>query len=227
MAASIFVNALRRGGWSSLTLAALLLLSVLSATAAPVAQSGDYPGLDDLDPKVRAETVQAIHEAKDRRAVPALIEHMDDPDQQAGLYIAQALVDLATREQLTPLLLTVGRGSTDARWRAAYVLGARHDARAIPALAKALNDEDVLVMRTAAEALAEIGSQAAINPLVALLGSNRQAEVHAAMRGLLIAEDSAVPALRRAYHSGEPAIKENAGTVLEAMGTSEAEKALK
>jgi HEAT repeat protein len=227
MVASRFVNALRRGGWVALVAVALLLLGTLAAAAAPAAQSGAYPGLDDPDAQVRAATVQAIREARDRRAVPALIAHLDDPDQQVGLYIAQGLVELATREQLTPLLLSVGRGNTDSRWRSAYVLGARGDARAIPALTKALDDDDVLVMRTAAEALAGIGSQAAISPLVVSLGSARQAEVHAAMRGLLMAEDSAVPALRRAYHSGGPAARENAGIVLEAMGTSEAEKALR
>ena len=88
-----------------LFLAAILLLS----TAAPVwagpaadllraqPEAPVYPGLDDPDPAIRAETVQALHAAGDQAAVPALIAHLEDPDQRTGLYIAQALVELAAR----------------------------------------------------------------------------------------------------------------------------------
>jgi HEAT repeat protein len=215
--------------------AALLLYSTPVAIAAPVQpsrvsrgwlQSDAYPALDDADPKVRAEAVQAIRQAEDRAAVPALVARLDDPDQQVGLYIAQALIELATREELTPLLVTLGRGDANGRWRAAYVLGAIRDTRAVPSLARALRDTDVLVTRTAAEALAGIGSRSAIAALMVSLQSPRQAEVHAAMRGLLTLEDDAVPMLRRAFHSGDSVVKENAATVLEAIGTPAAQRAL-
>ena len=79
-------------GWVGLILAILLSVGAIQgAWAAPqfgavhaARQAPDYPGLDDPDPAVRAETVLAIREAKDVDAVPALIARLEDPDQRVG-----------------------------------------------------------------------------------------------------------------------------------------------
>lgn len=217
--------------WLVLVLAALLMLGLaLPAWAAPATsvrtQAAAYSGLDDPDPAVRARTVQAIREAKDKNAVPALLAHIEDPDGQTGLYITQAIVELATREQLTPLLLLTGRGNTDGRWRAAYVLGQRKDSRALPSLAMALHDDEVLVTRTAAEALAEIGSTSAIGALMDSLQSARPSQVHAAKWGLLTLGDAAVPALAAGLESGIPEVEYSVSVVLEAIDTPAARAVL-
>jgi HEAT repeat protein len=117
--------------WLAIALTVIILLGP-AATAWSAQQDAAYPGLDDPDPAVRAQTVQDIRKAGDRDAVYALIAHIEDPDQQTGLYIAQGLIELASYEQLAPLLLLTDRGTTDGRWRAAYVLGQRKDPRALP-----------------------------------------------------------------------------------------------
>jgi HEAT repeat protein len=226
---------LRPALWLACALVALILLGPAVAVWASPAeaalpsasqQSDAYPGLDDPDPAVRAQTVQDIRQAGDRNAVYALIAHIEDPDQQVGLYIAQGLVELATYEQLAPLLLLTNRGTTDGRWRAAYVLGQRKDPRALPALMRALRDPDVLVTRTAAESLANIGTSSAIRALMEMLKSERPAVVHAAKWGLLTLGDAAVPALAAGLDSGNRALEINASLVLEAIGTPAARRVM-
>lgn len=189
-------------------------------------QQNAYPDLDSPDPQVRAAAVQAIRAAKDQKAVSALLAHIEDPDQRAGLYIAQGLIELASTTDLLRLRATLWAAKPDGRWRAAFVLGERRDLRAIPVLAHVLADPEVLVGRTAAEGLAKIGGQAAINALVRGLYSARQAEVMAARNGLLILGDAAVPALGRALDSGDREAEINATLVLEAIGTPAAREAL-
>ena len=151
-----------------LALAALaLLVSAIApqgAWAAPrsdvtsdVRQAPDYPALDDPSPDVRAAAVQAIRKAKDADAVPSLMAHIEDPDERVGLYIAQALAELAPPEVVPLLLVPLLRSDASGRWRSAYVLGERKEPRAVSVLARALRDDEVLVARTAAEALAGSG----------------------------------------------------------------------
>ena len=47
-------------------------------------QEKTYPGLDSPDPEVRAAAVQAIRAAKDKSAVRALLDHLEDPDERVG-----------------------------------------------------------------------------------------------------------------------------------------------
>jgi HEAT repeat protein len=89
-----------------------------------------------------------------------------------------------------------------------------------------LNDEEVLVARTAAEALSRIGTPAAITALIASLTSDRPAEVHAAMNGLLALGDAAVPALAKTLESADSHVEFHASQVLEAIGTPAALAAL-
>lgn len=214
---------------SSLLVLMLLSGSAAGAWAAPSARASHqqaYPELSDPDPDVRADAVQAIRQKKDAAAVPALVDHLEDPDQRVGLYIAQALVELASDTELALLRAALWRVDADGRWRAAFVLGERRDPRAIPVLERTLNDKEVLVGRTAAEALARIGGAAAIRALGRGLYSVRPAEVMAAKNGLLSLGDAAIPELRRAIESGIIAAERNATQVLETIGTPAAYAAL-
>ena len=220
-----------------LALAALaLLVSAIApqgAWAAPrsdvtsdVRQAPDYPALDDPSPDVRAAAVQAIRKAKDADAVPSLIAHLEDPDERVGLYIAQALAELAPPEVVPLLQAPLLRADASGRWRAAYVLGERKEPRAVSVLARALRDDEVLVARTAAEALSRIGTTAAITALIGSLTSERPSEVLAAMNGLLFLGDAAVPALAKALESADRDAEYHASVVLEAIGTPAAMAAL-
>ena len=220
--------------WLLLALAILVsTTAVQGAWAAPrpdaipaTRQAKDYPALDDPNPDVRAEAVQAIRKAKDVDAVPALIAHIEDPDERVGLYIAQALVELAPPDVVPLLLVPLLRSDASGRWRAAYVLGERKERRAVSVLDRALKDNEVLVSSTAAAALAKIGTPAAIAALIAHLTSERPAEVQVAMNGLLTLGDAAVPALAEALESASRHLEFHASTVLEAIGTPAAMAAL-
>ncbi len=162
------------GGARWRMLPALAVLAILASAVAPqgawaapqahvtlnVRQAPDYPDLDDPNPDARAAAVQAIRKAKDADAVPALVAHIEDPDERVGLYIAQALVDLAPPDVVPLLLVPLLRFDASGRWRAAYVLGERKEPRAVSVLARALKDDEVLVSSTAAGALAKIGTPA-------------------------------------------------------------------
>jgi HEAT repeat protein len=197
-----------------------------SDVTANAGQAPDYPELDDPNPDVRAVAVQAIRKDKDVDAVPSLIAHLEDPDERVGLYIAQALVELAPPEVVPLLQAPLLRADTGGRWRAAYVLGERKEPRAVSVLARALKDEEVLVARTAAEALSKIGTVAAITALIGSLTSERPAEVFAAMNGLLALGDAAVPALVKALEAADGHVELHASQVLEAIGTPAAIAAL-
>jgi HEAT repeat protein len=189
-------------------------------------QAPDYPALDDPSPDVRVAAVQAIRKAKDADAVPSLIAHLEDPDERVGLYIAQALAELAPPEVVPLLQAPLLRADASGRWRAAYVLGERKESRAVSVLARALKDDEVLVARTAAEALSRIGTTAAITALIGSLVSERPSEVFAAMNGLLALGDAAVPALAQALEAADGHVELHASQVLEAIGTPAAMAAL-
>lgn len=213
--------------WLLLALATLILAAaVRGAGAAPpvsalpnVRQAPDYPALEDPNPDVRAEAVQAIRKARDAEAVPALVAHIEDPDERVGLYIAQALVELAPPDVVPLMMVPLMRADASGRWRAAYVLGERKEPRAVSVLARALADHEVLVSRTSAVALAKIGTSRAIVALINSLTSERPAEVHAAMNGLLTLGDAAVPYLAKALESSDRRAEYYASVVLEAIGT--------
>ncbi len=195
-------------------------------TTANVRQAPDYPALDDPIPDARAAAVQAIRKAKDVDAVPALVAHIEDPDERVGLYIAQALAELAPPDVVPLLLVPLLRFDANGRWRSAYVLGERKEPRAVSVLARALTDDEVLVASTAAGALAKIGTPAAIAALIDSLTSERPAEVHTAMNGLLTLGDAAVPALAKALEAADSHVEYHASQVLEAIGTPAAMTAL-
>jgi ParB family chromosome partitioning protein len=228
------------GGACWRMLLALVALALLVSAVAPqgawatprsgvtpdVRQAPDYPALNDPSPDVRAAAVQAIRKTKDVDAVPALVAHIEDPDERVGLYIAQALAELAPPD-VVPLLLTpLLRFDANGRWRSAYVLGERKEMRAVSVLARALTDDEVLVASTAAGALAKIGTPAAIAALIGSLTSERPAEVHTAMNGLLALGDAAVPALAEALEAADGHVEFHASQVLQAIGTPAAMAAL-
>jgi HEAT repeat protein len=218
------VSNMPRRWLSWMILVNLLVLTLLGgpgsagSVSAQATAAAAYPGLDSPDPNVRAETVLAIRAAKDRNAVPALIDHLEDPDQRAGLYVAQALIELAPSSALPSVRRVLWNGGTDGRWRAALVLGELGDTGALPGLVRAMHDDEVLVQRTTAEALARIGTSLAINELIESLRGPRPSEIQAAMNGLLALGDAAIPALEEAAESGDRQVEFAASTVLEALG---------
>jgi HEAT repeat protein len=105
-------------------------------------------------------------------------------------------------------------------------LGELADARAVSVLVQTLRDPDVLVQRTTAQALAQIGTAAAANALVAALGSSQPSVVFAAMNSLQDLGELAVLPLTRALASDNALLRLNAATMLGYIASPQALPAL-
>jgi HEAT repeat protein len=174
----------------------------------------------------RAEAVQTIRAERRVEATSLLIDRLDDPNQQVGLYVAQALGELAGPETLPALRASLRSPDANVRWRAALALGDHRDADAISLLSRALRDPEVLVQSSVARALAQIGTPQAAESLVNALGSAPDSVRHNAMSALQQMDEVAVPALSKALDSGNPAVRKDAATVLGYIASPQALPAL-
>jgi HEAT repeat protein len=195
-------------------LAARGFMTRAERAALPDAANGAIQSLASSSALDRANAVKTLRVLNEPAAVPALLDHLDDPDQAVGLSIAQALGDLATPDQLPALRTALRSANPDVRWRAAYALGQRRDARSVEDLAALLRDPDVLVQRNAGDALAKIGDPAAGEALAGSLGSPQASVTMVAMSSLEAMGKPAVPALTGALDSNNALMRENAATVL-------------
>lgn len=100
------------------------------------------------------------------------------------------------------------------RFRAALALGRRGDVGATYALTRALRDPDVLAQRTAAKALAQIGTAEAIESLTSALNSAQDSIIHSAMNALQTVGAPAAPTLIRALGSNNPVVRKHAAPAL-------------
>ena len=194
--------------------------------AVPDASHSALNALSSTSAVDRANAVKTLRVRADSSVVPALISHLDDPDQAVGLYVAQALGDLARPDQLSKLRAGLRSTSPDVRWRAAYALGVQRDVTSVNDLARLLRDPDVLVQRNAAEALAKIGNPAAVDALASVLGSPQGSVTNVAMSALESTGAPAVRALTHALDSNNALVRQNAATVLGYIGNPGAKPAL-
>ena len=214
----------------------LVLLAVPGVWGVPVSQAArmpapalwepEYEGLRSPDPEVRAQTVKKVSVTQDSHAVPVLLLYLGDPDQKVGLYMAQALGNLAEEDALAALRAGLLDPDPNIRWRAAMALGEQQDALAVPRLARLLLDPDKLVQNVAANALAQIGSPEAIDALAAGLGSAQPSTVNSTMNGLQRLDIAAVPVLTSILKSSNALARRNAATLLGYIADSQAVPAL-
>ena len=191
----------------------------------PDATRSAITGLSSPSAIDRAYAVKALRVLRDRAAVPALLGQLADPDQAVGLYVAQALAEMAGPNDLASLRSALRNSNPDVRWRAALALGQAHDAKAVSELALLLRDPNVLVQRSAADALATIGNSAAAQALTGALGTPQASVNQVTMAALEKIGEPAVPAL--ALDSSSNALsRQNAATVLGFIGSPKAGAAL-
>lgn len=134
----------------------------------------------------------------------------------------QAVLDKAS----VPTLITALELSTDERPRhiLAYTLGERHDASAVDALIRALDDPSPKVRYTAADALAKIGNIDAGPALLQHFSSDPDEEDNAMIAAALgaVGYRPAVPSLIRALHYQSGMVRGCAAWALGALGEKEA-----
>ena len=125
-------------------------------------------GLYDPDPGLRAATARALGFSHDPALLSTLMVHLDDPDQLAGDQVAEAIGRLGDASAVPLLLAALSDTDETLRARAATALGLLHAEEAIPQLSTMRRLDGPLARRSAAEALAAIGTPAATVALNAL-----------------------------------------------------------
>ena len=157
---------------------------VLAVGAAAFAQEDKFLAIlkSDAAHKAKADACRELSRVATAKSVPTLAGML--ADEKLGHMARYALepipdpsVDQALRDAMgklkgMPLVGVIGS------------LGVRHDARAIPAMAKLLNDADPEVARAAGRALGKIGGPDAVKALTAALTKAKGRQLRAVCEGL-------------------------------------------
>ncbi|MEM3031127.1 MAG: HEAT repeat domain-containing protein [Candidatus Micrarchaeia archaeon] len=110
------------------------------------------------DPLLRADIARALGMIGDDKAVPALIECLNDGNREVRGNATEALGHMKDRRSVPALIEKLEDENARVRFSAALSLGRIGDARALPALRKALlEDPDVMVRTYAAASIGVIG----------------------------------------------------------------------
>jgi HEAT repeat protein/PBS lyase HEAT-like repeat-containing protein len=125
------------------------------------------------DLRVRRALALILGRLGDRRAVPALLGALEDPDVETQLYVIWALGAIGQPGPAGPLLSRLQHDDAGIRKMAAFSLGQIGDPKAVPALKAALQDPAPDVGWNAAIALARLGDRSALPVLLPLLASRR------------------------------------------------------
>jgi HEAT repeat protein len=197
---------------------------------------------------IRSETVVALGNLGDARAIPALVQLLGSfsedlrrqtsealrnmgapavPALQAAARSPSATVRAAAIRAIAGIPTPAAKETTlaalkdpdpDVRVEAAGGLADRKDASTVPALLTALNDRDGRVGTEAARALAVIG-RPAVPPLVAALKAGPgQPQAYYAQQALRDIHAIALPELTRAARGGDPVTARFAALLLGDMG---------
>src|SRR6267143_2638388 len=124
------------------------------------------------DPRVRRYLALTMGHLGDPRAVPALVEGLNDKDIDNQIYNMWALGSIGDSAATPDIAKKLDAQDPAIRRTAAYVLGALKDPRAIHALKIALNDSKEDVRWNAAMALAQLNDASGSELLTKLLDRN-------------------------------------------------------
>ncbi len=128
-----------------------------------------YRSSRDEDPRVRRFLALTMGHLGDTRAVPALVDGLDDPQVENQIYTLWALGTIGDNSAVPGILKQLQSADPAVRKTAAYVLGVIHDPSAIRNLQVALNDPKDDVRWNAAMALAQMGDTSGADLLLKLL----------------------------------------------------------
>ncbi len=126
--------------------------------------------LKDADANVKDIAAWALGETGDHRAIPSLIESIQDSSMGKNFSLAAwALGKLYAYESIDPLIGLLKSSEPAVRWKAALALGLLKDPRSTAALIECLKDPDPEVKRRVISSLGDSGDTASIQPLKELL----------------------------------------------------------
>jgi len=197
--------------------------------------------LKSSKPEVRAEAAHKLGEAKDKKAVPALIEAMADESASVRIEAARALGAIPHPAAVEPLAISLGglskmaksrragsdKGSEAAEYEALATALGRQGSPAVAPLVRSLRSEDKEARRWAAHALGLIKSPQAVAPLAERLDDNRSEVRKSAAHALAeIGDPSALGPLKKALTNRDPETRRAAIEALVTVGGEGAAEAL-
>jgi HEAT repeat protein/beta-lactamase regulating signal transducer with metallopeptidase domain len=184
--------------------------------------------VDDAD--IREHAATALGKRGDTRAVPYLIEMLNDPSASVREHTASALGNLGDRRAVEALVRTMHRdGSEDVREHAASALGKLGDSRALEALVRTMHrDSSEDVREHAASALGKLGDGRAYEPLLGTFQNDDHPRVraHAAYGLGLLGDSRALGLLIEALEDRNHVIRWHAAMALGELGDRRALNAL-
>jgi len=131
-----------------------------------------YQSTRSEDPRVRRYLALTMGHLGDARAIPALVEGLNDTESDNQIYDMWALGSIGDPSAVPDITKKLEAKDPAIRRTAAYVLGALKDPRAAHALAVALNHSSDDVQWNAAIALAQLNDASGADILTRLLDRN-------------------------------------------------------
>lgn len=188
------------------------------------------PSLDDQDPRVRANGIEALAQLGLSESASFLPAFTDDaePRIRANTAVAYSrLVEDQGREAGREILLDMfDSGNESTRVAGVYGLGEIADEKALTHLETALHNPSSSIRQRALMSLARSGRRKAIDRLVQLLEEEGGATRHMATRALTSCGDAAVNPLIIALWSCDAEVRRFVIQALGKIGTSPAHQAL-
>ena len=197
--------------------------------------------LKSSKPEVRAEAARKLGEARDRKAVPVLIEAVADESASVRIEAARALGAIPHPAAIEPLATSLGglsktaksrragsdKGSQAAEYEALATALGRQGSAAVTPLVRFLQSEDKEARRWAAETLGLMKDPQAVAALAERLDDNRSEVRKSAAHALAeIGDSSALGPLRKALANRDPETRRAAAEALVTVGGESAAEAL-
>ena len=196
--------------------------------------------VDWFEKEEKQYAARALGKLGDERAVPVLIDALNDDDRTLRAYVAGALGNLGDKRAVPSLISILGDEDSWVRREAALALGELGDERAVDPLINALNDDEGIVRLYALRALGNLKDTRAVPHVVdALRGDNSWRQWIGALRGdenrvrqeaatVLgkIGDREAVSHLLKALKHDVSTVREEAAIALGELGDNEAIPAL-
>jgi HEAT repeat protein len=174
---------------------------------------------EDLD--TRQAAAVALGRIGDRRATPALVAALTDPE--LALPAAGALAHLGDGDAFEALLGLLGHGDTAVRQAVIAALNSIGHADMPARIAALLDDPDPVVRESAVRVAGYFGYRECLGRVLELCVDSSEAVRRAAIDHLPFFDDrSTIPVLLHALDSGTPAVRAGAATALARLDESDA-----
>jgi HEAT repeat protein len=188
------------------------------------------PSLEDDDPRVRANGIQALAQIGLTESAPLIAPFVRDPEPRiranAAVAFSRLLAEEGTAEGREILLDMYGSREEPPQLSALFGFGEIGDQPSVDVLGEALKDERGAVRRRALLGLAQAGRREAIDRLLLFMEEGDGSTRHTAARALAICGEAAVDPLLMALWSSNVEVRQFVVQTLGSIGTSRARQAL-